>query len=124
MLKKMLPLSLTIIYIISFIVTFNAFLMGSDVEAKNIIVCIIYLIVWVLYIYYDINRVFSYFYWVAALASSISIVIVNLTNIDLVSLIPLDILFLTPLYCIFSLFDSSISICIISILFIGLLTVN
>lgn len=96
--KKVLTILLFVFYIINLIINFNSSMMGSKIQIKNILLCLLYLIIWVLFTYYNINKKFTYFYWIMVNSITVITIIVNLTNINLETLIPLVILFLTPLY--------------------------
>lgn len=96
--KKVLTILLFVFYIINLIINFNSSMMGSKIQIKNILLCLLYLIIWLLFTYYNINKKFTYFYWIMVNSITVITIIVNLTNINLETLIPLVILFLTPLY--------------------------
>lgn len=103
--KAILSVVLSIVSIIGgMVLNFQQFLMGSTASEKNLIVTLVYMVIWILAIAigvksksYRIIRCFSVF-WTATSIVSLITVYVKLTGISAVGAIPFVILLLTQWY--------------------------
>lgn len=109
---KYLNIALIFVIILSIIINFNSFLMGSASSLSNIVTTIVYIIFWFVFIWLSkTNRknlifsvIWSLFTFVCATVT-LAVNINDTLNVDFI--IPFAIIFLTPTYGIEALFYES-----------------
>ncbi len=87
-----------IFYVITMVININDVIWGHNVTIINMLATIIYIFLWCLFIYFNINYKFTYLYWTLTCIVSIATIIVNITELDMPYFIVMVIFLLTPLY--------------------------
>ena len=108
--KHLRNIALIIIIILSIIINFNVFLMGSASSLLNVFITIIYVISWFAFIWLSkANKnslIFSAIWSLSTLTCAALTLAVNINNkLDVSFMIPFAIIFITPFYGIESFFS-------------------